>query len=68
MIRHVQFGTLFIQKGRRIALNGALLSSLDLKEGDYIQVILDTKEEVIMLKKPNSSSSDARKRKNNRRA
>ena len=57
-MRYVTFPPISIQKGRRIMLNATLLKNLSIQEGDMIQVTLDTKEHVIMIKKSAISSNN----------
>ena len=45
------FGVRSVQKGRRITLDDSLLHNLGIKEGDLVELFLDTEEEAIIVKK-----------------
>jgi bifunctional DNA-binding transcriptional regulator/antitoxin component of YhaV-PrlF toxin-antitoxin module len=47
----VSFGVTTVQKGRRITLDDSLLKNLDIKEGDSVELLLDTGKEAIIVKK-----------------
>jgi antitoxin component of MazEF toxin-antitoxin module len=50
-IEKVSFGTMKIQKLRRVALDAHLLETLNLREGDAVQVELDVATATIVMRK-----------------
>jgi len=56
----VSFGVTSVQKGRRITLDDSLLQNLNIKEGDIVELFLDTEEEAIIVKKPQNSPSEVK--------
>jgi len=56
MLNEVYFGTVTIQKLRRITLDQNLLRTLHLKEGDSVEVVLLTNTGEICLRKHQQES------------
>ncbi len=61
-IHKVSFGTTKIQKLRRIALDGHLLETLSLREGDTVKVELDVASGSIVIRKADDAGSKSPKR------
>lgn len=61
-LQEVSFGTVTIQKLRRIALDQNLLRTLDLEEGDSIEVVLLVSTGEICLRKSLSEEKKAIKK------
>jgi len=51
-VKRVSFGFTSVQKGRRVTIKDSLLDNLGIKVGDPIELLLDTKEEAIVIRKP----------------
>ena len=67
-ISKVSFGTSRIQKLRRVALDGNLLKTLGLEEGDAVDVELDINTATILIRKTEFKVSERRQVKRDRSA
>lgn len=56
----ISFGAASIQKGRRIAIADNLLQNLGIKEGDLVELFLNTKEKAIVVKKSQNAYSEVK--------
>ena len=56
----VSFGVTSIQKARRITLGDNLLHNLGIKEGDSVELFLDTEEEAIVIRKAQNLPSEVK--------
>ena len=56
-MKYVSFGFTTVQKGRRIIIHDSLLQNLGIKEGDSLELFLNTKEKSIVVRKSVSSHS-----------
>ena len=50
-MKEVFFGPKIVQKGGRIKIPIPIMQSLNLREGDRVQIILDAKSEEIVIRK-----------------
>ena len=58
-LKKVSYGTIKIQKMRRIALDPNLLETLGLEVGDSVRIELDVEREAIVITRGDASMSDA---------
>ncbi len=50
-VKLASYGTAMVYKSKQIKLNANLLNTLDIHPGDHVEVFLDTKQRVIVIKK-----------------
>ena len=66
-ILKVYFGTVKIQKLRRIALAEGLLETLKMKEGDAVKIELDVSTATIEIRAANPQTSELLRRRSRRK-
>jgi bifunctional DNA-binding transcriptional regulator/antitoxin component of YhaV-PrlF toxin-antitoxin module len=59
-LTEVSFGTVIVQRSRRIALDANLLRTLGIAEGDAVEVVLMVDSSEIILRRANIAGSKAR--------